>query len=245
MTVTATKERPIIFSGDMVRAILDGRKTQTRRVVQLWAQGYDKLSVNCGGRGYLWYGRRGLEQQVWSPGGRATMCPHGRVGDHLWVRESHRYQTRDTAGIHVEYKAGGAVLVRSDDYHWDDLDPWRHGKKRWRSPMHMHRSASRIALEITDVRVQRVRDISGKDAIAEGVEWYDGGHKPDRDAGWFSPLDPGCSFDHAREAFKYLWNPINAKRGYGWDANPWVWVLVFKRIEETETETDPNNDNTN
>jgi len=195
------KERPIIFSGEMVRAILDGRKTQTRRVM--------KPQPTLDGR--FWkFGGAG-----WSDGvNRVTpmyghslyyACPYGVPGDRLWVRE--RWVTeRQFDHLKPRDIPSSARLTERIKYtgfvsNWDMV----------RSPIHMPRWASRITLEVVSVRVERVQDISPKDCESEGVG------KDLNDIGW-------------RYAFGSTWNAINEKRGYGWDANPWVWVIEFKRI---------------
>ena len=153
-TIPHAKERPIIFSGPMIRAILEGRKTQTRRIVK----------PNC----------------------LSKLSPYGRTGDRLWVRE--------TWGHNPE---GPGYVYRSDG----DFDMKFHGD-RWRPSIHMPRWASRITLEVTGVRVERLQDINEEDALAEGVE----------------------------HAFRSLWESINGPGS--WDANPWVWVVEFRRVSD-------------
>lgn len=137
-------------------------------------------------------------------------CPLGHVGDSLWVREK---WGRDRDGELV-YAAG-----------FDGPEEW----VKWGSPIHMEREWSRITLEITDVRVQRVQDISEEDAIAEGIVVVSKGHRFHPDAfnsdGKLEPWWPT-----AREAFFALWDSINAKRGHPWSSNPWVFALTFRRI---------------
>jgi hypothetical protein len=184
-------ERPILFSGTMVRAILDGRKTQTRRVITrvVWANPtYDAqtfMDINPVHRA--------------NPSG---LCPYGDPGDTLWVRETFakRYADaqRDPADG-IIYRADGGLAV----------------EPRWTPAIHMPRWASRLTLRITAVRVQRVQDITAEDAHAEGI--LRGPTFGDRDI-----------FDRA--LFAKLWDSINAKRGYSWDSNPWVWALTFERV---------------
>jgi hypothetical protein len=174
-------ERPIAFTGEMVRAILDGRKSQTRRVAK------PQPGDNPRDDGY--------ESTI------LARCPYGRPGDLLWVKET---------WCGGQY--GTAYFYKSD---WQEHD---YGP-RWKSQRFMPRKASRILLEVTGVRVERVRDISIEDACDEGIyqknpTWED-----------ICPPDP-------REDFEELWDSINGKKpGKSWDDNPWVWVIEFKRVE--------------
>lgn len=194
------KERPILFSGNMVHAILDGRKTQTRRVVKL-----DVHWVNDGAMavGAKWGGT--------STGPCHCFCPHGAPADRLWVRETFRYvdfMYCDTlASCAVEYKDGKRHFARR--FGGEEIMSERTG---WRPSIHMPRWASRITLEITDVRVERLRDISRADCTAEGIVGLDGAWKK-----WGTP-------------YANLWNSINASKN-PWSSNPWVWAITFRRIE--------------
>lgn len=195
-------ERPIIFSGPMVRAILAGKKTQTRRVVKL--QPIDILThkppwcnkatrIHNGKR--CWFYLASVEP---SRGGMFC-CKHGEVGDRLWVRET--WQVDPCGEWGTCYRATG------------HSEGCKFPSHLWRPSIHMPRWASRITLAITDVQVQRVQEISHKDALAEGVE-YD----VSQDHG--SPL---CRFQQ-------LWDALNAKRGFSWESNPWVWVITFSVV---------------
>lgn len=221
------REHPIIFSGPMVRAILEGRKTQTRRVV--------KPQPSAGVRDSV-FARSGLEDGH----GRELRCPYGQPGDRLWVRETWGYRcgigVNPTTEAVIEYRADrarsklpvpngqpGLPRQRPNMTHPELLAWWG----RWRPSIHMPRWASRITLEITDVRVERVQDISEADARAEGVLWVPG-------HGEIEPadLEEGYSnYLNCRGGFQVLWDSINAKK-YPWSANPWVWALTFKRVEE-------------
>lgn len=163
------KERPIIFSGEMVRAILAGRKTQTRRVIK-------PQPVIQDGVAFFKTGQR---------------CPYGQIGDRMWVREAW-------------IRNSGVPAYRADDPSWPGETP------KWKPSIHMPRWASRITLEIVNVRVERLQDITVGDAWAEGCPNSDVNVIPD----WFIPL----------------WAGINAARGNGWDDNPWVWAIEFKRV---------------
>lgn len=232
------KERGIIFNAEMVRAILDGRKTQTRRIMKP----QPKLSENGG----TWWPSNicqsmiNIEEMmqdnegVWA-GIAGIACPHGGVGDRLWVREtwsvvSHEF---DDDGLMIDYVPDrptkvvrempyghgyytGHVIYSADgDFTWGDDDGCIDGRSCWKPSIHMPRWASRITLEVTDVRVERLNDVSNDDAKSEGC-WYGRGcGVPDK------ALTPS-------DQFPTLWEEI-----YGdgsWASNPWVWVIEFKRI---------------
>ena len=209
--MTEPREKPISFSAPMVLAILDGRKTQTRRVAKLTIAGHVKEP-----RGH----RR------WHPGDPEAVlaCPYGQPGDRLWVKETWQAVglSRDPESMQVDdvcecppeavkremsgearrYPQTGIIYRASCD---DEF-------LKWRPSIFMPRWASRIALEITDVRVQRVQEISETDAIAEL-----GG----RAAGIVNEIGH----------FAELWDTLYAKRGYSWESNLWVWAITFKRIK--------------
>lgn len=200
-------EKPIIFSGEMVRAILDGRKTQTRRIVNppimnVWGQGVP----NCQPSHYCVYARIASygEPDTW------IKCPYGKPGDLLWVRETWKYKDFGLNWVKVKYRADSEIIK----YSFDKRQPFK-GKNtwNWQPSIFMPRWASRITLKITGVRVERLQDISEQDAIAEGCKPWKG--------------VPGDGERTARQAFVQLWNSINAKRGYSWGSNPWVWVVEF------------------
>jgi hypothetical protein len=197
----AMKERPILFSGGMVRAILDGSKTQTRRV----AKEFNEMpSLD----GIL---KRFPDIDVPVQKG----CPYGTPGDRLWVRE--------TWAVQHEYDAfPPSAIGSSARWHYaatEDL-----GGLRKRPSIFLPRRGSRILLEITDVRVQRLQEISEDDARAEGVS--DGGCLSCGDS---EPC--GCSNPQpdARDGFAWLWQSIHGSDG--WHANPWVWAITFRRLE--------------
>ena len=178
-------EHPILFTGEMVRAILDGCKTQTRRIAKLpenWHRGYGAFETNPNGsEEFIIHGDCGTE---------TTYCPHGKVGDTLWVKET----WQKIGDYPVCYRAGQSGCGACPNH-------------TWRPNIHMFRKYARIFLEITNIRVERVQDISESDAEAEGTN---------------------CDRTY-REDFRHLWDSINAKRGYGWAKNPWVWVIEFKK----------------
>lgn len=198
------KERPILFSGAMVRAILNGEKTQTRRVVK--PQPAD-VPITNGSRDGMYTAWPNADACLeWADVvsdptyyAQAGFCPYGQPGDRLWVRETFAYHF-------------GELRYRADEL----PESYYAGAKGWRPSIFMPRALSRITLEIVGVRVERVQDISMYDAMDEGVG------KPR-----YSQFEKGS---HLVGAFRDLWDEINEKRGYGWTVNPWVWVVEFKRI---------------
>ncbi|MHA3051861.1 hypothetical protein [Acinetobacter sp. ANC 4640] len=232
-----SKERPILFNAEMVKAILDGRKTQTRRILK---SDYDEMVERDNGN--IWPWREDCENggDYWYP------CPFGQVGDRLWIRETciispknwlssndqlnHKDIIKDSDGDHrvVQYLATNS-----------DTDvPLNDFKLKKTPSIHMPRWASRILLEITNIRVERLNDISEADAIAEGVEPIsvpdnvpvEGGYTKANRAMWKGYQNNERAYrDTAKDSFMSLWKSV-----YGadsWVANPWVWVIEFKVIE--------------
>jgi hypothetical protein len=202
---TATKERPILFSGPMVRAILDGKKTQTRRVAKFTAGGHVRLGP-----------RR------WHPEDpEATAAsPYGQPGGRLWVRETWLPFISEHVFDGKKY-AYRADIVRD----FEDTERCRRELHyKWKPSIFMPREACRITLEVTGVRVELVQEISEEDAEAEGVK-----RGPCNCANWAAC---GCSLSSYRLAYSKLWDSLNAKRGFGWNKNPWVWVIEFKRVTD-------------
>jgi len=196
------KEHPIIFNSEMFKAILDSKKTQTRRVVkpQSSVSDYRKVGVN--------------------EAGVKIKCPYGKIGDRLWVRETFKIAEiypppgNATEKLKVEYRA-------DNSFKWFEKGTWKSGTwitDQWRPSIFMPRWASRITLEITNIRVERVQEIDWRGAKHEGI----------------FPSPGGCSVIREHQSmidnFKELWNSINEKRGFGWDKNPWVWVISFKNF---------------
>jgi hypothetical protein len=206
------KEKPILMSGPMVRAILEGRKTQTRRIVK-------PQPVPCS-FGWELKGRRGAIAQwgerIKHPCMAAALCPYGGPGDFLWVKETcfpvHKWR-------HVPLFAAVTLdwMYRADYEYREALGkPKVIGCHKWTPSILMPRRASRITLEVTAVRVERLQDISEEDAFAEGAsdkplhtykEWAWGWH---------------------RHCYESLWESINGPGS--WKENPWVWAITFKRI---------------
>jgi hypothetical protein len=234
------KERPILFSAPMVRAILAGTKTQTRRVVKPQPDGVT---------GATWLERDGLYfpcrdelcRGMLDAVGPGIKCPFGAPGDRLWVREAwhscpHCPQHQPLG--YMAYRAGGwrTGTARSDD----DARPLptkcaAHGYK---PSIHMKRHASRIDLEVTGVRVERLQSISLDDAKAEGARRFAEGTLPpsfmgNKGPGWsmVDPKDFGHTLGSPQMAFANLWENINgADPAKAWAANPWVWVVEFRRL---------------
>jgi len=199
------KERPIIFNAEMIRAILDGRKTQTRRVLK--KQPLEILPMKVPNE---WIGLMSREPNR----GVVFKSKYGVPGDRLWVKETHWINQDE----HL-------VCYRADNEMPEHV---RACGEHWRPSIHMPRWASRILLEITDNRVERARDITIRDLIAEGAwdlpEDWDSGEALDYTA-------EGCSDPRPWSAWSRLWDSINAKRGYGLGVNPWVWVIAFKSVK--------------
>jgi len=214
------KSRPILFSGAMVRAILAGTKTQTRRIISP-----QPTSNGKGTRGAEHIG--GTMFRIWSePLGRSTdvHCPYGKPGDLLWVRENWKMASNwdDLAPRDMPILAMGHQDVR----YLADGDTDLSGKTR--VSIHMPRWASRITLEITEIRAERLQDISGDDAIEEGIEIPRCGCEVcAMNAPRMCPADEGSAI----EAYRALWDTINAERGFSWESNPWVWVIAYKEIK--------------
>lgn len=199
------KERPILFSAPMVRALLDGSKTQTRRAMKTQLVYGDVCGLFP-----AWYLPTGPESGILYPNGKErilSMCPYGQPGDRLWVRETYA-----DIGCRLTYRA--------------DADDGAHCQvKKWTPAIHMFRADSRILLEIVSVRVERLNDVSEADARAEGVKRdRAGGHFIDgTDARYAAAVGAPAS-----EAFAALWNGINGAGS--WEANPWCWCITFRRV---------------
>jgi len=194
----------IIFQGWGVKAVLEGRKTNTRRT-----QGLDFINQHPND----WQLHDVVEGTFLfrNPNGGSftARCPYGQVGDRLWVRETFSYKPVEM-GSYTEWR----LIYRADDPNEMDRD-------NWKPSIHMKRIDSRITLEITGVKVERIQDISEGESIAEGSQIP------------CDQLPPSCrqAVWTERQQFSKIWDSINAKRGYGWDVNPWVWALTFKVVE--------------
>ena len=209
------REHPILFSAPMVRAILDGRKTQTRRVIKQQPHRTTTAAQHVDSN---WW--------EWRRGGRFR-CPYGQLGDRLWVRETWRPGMHPELLCAVQYRADlqwskPTGLDENTGYifaDWCDREP-----EKWSPSIHLPRWASRISLEITNVRAERLQAISDADSKAEGVT----AGAVDRLAAEAIPDMAGAT--PTISAYRRLWNEINAARGFRWELNPWVLVLEFKRI---------------
>ncbi len=215
------KETPIIMSGNHPKLVLDGIKTVTRRTAGLNELNkeparWEYMRTNNDGNFLFWVLGNDPELDE-EKRYRLVKCPYGQVGDRLWVREAHTWVTlgekdpwkdraiadgsfrRDKNGepVTMIYKADGVEIPAS-----------------WTPSIHMFRWASRITLEITEVRVERVQEITEEDCKKEGIE-------EDRNG---IDIEPSI-------LFHMLWDSLNAKRGYGWAVNPWVWVISFRRLD--------------
>jgi len=206
----------------MVRAILDGRKTQTRKICKF--ESIDSWEISCLVRNGVYFR---IKDRPDIPSQRVD-CPYGQVGDRLWVRETFRYVRVGLgcggSAVGVEYKTGDIKFnKRANKYTKQARNKEKRGHHaKWRPSIFMPRWAARIWLEITNIRVERVQDISWKDILAEGCDV----NKPTGDPA----IDDFTAGVEATDTFHWLWDSINAKRGYGWDKNPWVWVIEFKAV---------------
>lgn len=221
-------KHPILFSGPMVRAILDG-KTQTRRIVKFGIHEPDCLYPNgeCGTR-YDWglaaFGCQCDACRENNTHWFALRCPYGAPGDRLWVRETFGEDytgiTEVTVGQNQQTIKTARLVYRADGHKMGDCGTG------WKPSIHMPRWASRITLEVKNIRAERVQEITEEDARAEGITPCD----CDDGATTHYKTSRGFSVDTAQEAFKFLWDDLNAKRDYGWTVNPWCWVISFERI---------------
>jgi hypothetical protein len=208
------KERPILFSAPMVRALLDGSKTQTRRVVKPQPEWTEPATVWQQGDGHSGPGWYAHNEDYPDEGALFYRSPYGQPGNRLWVRETWCHQWDDFTGYQEEkffYRAS-----TPDVQHVDGAE-----RSPWKPSIHMPRAASRITLEITGVRVERLQHISEADARAEGARNLDV-------ASGRETLDPYSRQGSCVAHYKHIWQEIN---GHGsWDLNPLVWVIEFKKV---------------
>jgi hypothetical protein len=223
------KERPILFSAPMVRGLLNDTKTQTRRLIK--PQPYVDPQGNFCWNGWN-YGQdfsgphiQAIASPLPSSRTGRVLCPYGKPGDRLWVRETWG-MFKKTPDNHVHACVRGDGRPSGFEPHYRATDTWEMPVGAWRPSIHMPRWASRITLEITEVRVERLQDISVADAIAEGIEsepgtahWKNYDTSPGGWRYWESPI----------QSYRTLWNSINGPDA--WDANPWVWAVSFERVE--------------
>ena len=233
------KERPILFSAPMVRAMLSGTKTQTRRVVSKATmfgnktqdtEGFRPTIIEASDAGNLKW--QWANPKTWSFASWPHNLPYGQPGDRLWVRETWKttlhapgYENHNDPEDFQEGVATIAYQAGGDFKTVDDLDAKgdeeaRRGTLSWKPSIHMPRWASRFTLEVTSVRVERLQDISEADAKSEGIEWAFGQ--------WKNYTDPAVVCQKPVSSYRTLWESINGPGS--WDANPWVWVVEFRRV---------------
>lgn len=226
-------DRPIIFSGPMVRAILSGAKTQTRRAIRY----FDGKAYATAPARARWQPPRNLEgdprswRDKWfaydTAGGASAFpiyglrCPYGIAGDRLWVRETwaHSAADRRRAMIYRADEGTARMALQEPEF------------GHWRPAIHMPRKACRTLLEIMAVRIERLREVTEQDALAEGVKQL-GGHHLFKDYLQSTGSEERYLCTNACASYYTLWDLINGdKRGFSWEANPWVWVVEFARIK--------------
>lgn len=237
------KERPILFSAPMVRAILSCQKTQTRRVVKPQPEWTDPSTAWLNGDGHSGPGWYAHNEDYPEEGSLFYRCPYGQPGDRLWVKETWQYYDWDEEGEPcIRYAADNATAwpnPSQDDWAEKLVDVWeslsrdenfkidcRARDRKWRPSIFMPRWASRIQLEVVSVRVERLNDISEADCWAEGIEevmhLFDGPSQAEM------AKRLGLCLEDAKPLYAQLWESINGAGS--WDANSWVWVVEFKQM---------------
>lgn len=214
-TIAKVKERPILFSTPMVKAILEGRKTQTRRIIKMpsWGVGWEYFETD--GETARVASRNGCVAEI--------LCPYGQKSDRLWVRETWRHAMSDTHRCFC-YKADNKYQCGKDaptDYQPD-----------WKPSIHMPKIACRLYLEITDIKVQRLQDITEEEAIAEGIEVIE--FDDETMYRNYSKFDICLRCPIA--SFCSLWQSINGVES--WEENPWIWKIAFTTLEPQSPGTD-------
>jgi len=266
------KYSPMIMGAESVRGILEGRKTMTRRVVTPQPPGdfdigmYHPIGVDRHGEEYPKPERFGIWGDGWD-----IPCPYGQVGDRIWCKETwgivtHTFDDNEKVVDWVpdrparkirEMRYGngyydGHIIYRADgDAEWNaGDDPSIETKTCWESPLYMPRLASRLTLEITGIRVERLQNITEDEALSEGVisdkDYNDRAGESNlfpcpRCEGYrlqeafghdYGISEVDCTLcDTINKRFRIIWDSLNAKRGYPWTVNPWVWVIEFRRVE--------------
>lgn len=234
-------ERPILFNGQMVRAILDGKKTQTRRVMKPWQPSHIKKDACRGMNGVYFDALISTDNVIIASastleeGIAKLQCQLGKAGDRLWVRETFLHQLNggsDQSGERYNYWGGPGSKI---EYIANGAKPRHLYPNQYNSPymakrpsIHMPRWASRITLEITDIRAEKLHDISEQDAIAEGLT---AATKDGVLTKYGMPEWPWSAYDKdPRVAFRRLWGTVYGDEDFGCLGNPWVWVVEFKRL---------------
>jgi hypothetical protein len=218
----ATKERPILFSAPMVRALLDGSKTQTRRIYK--NRKHPDTGCDMAASELVREPQHVMDR----------ICPYGQAGDRLWVKETWSEVGTMDPGL-IVYRADYPACMPAE---YQDVPPA--AEIKWKSSLFMRRAASRILLEIVGVRVERLQDISEADSIAEGISIWSESER--HGIKWNCPphvrrYGEGDNVEHAgfeggpvkdpHEAYRGVWSAINGPGS--WEANPWVWVIAFRR----------------
>lgn len=220
------KERPILMNAEMVRATLEDRKTQTRRVINPQPDLPDGWNTNS------------------HVSDIADYCPFGKPGERIWVRETcwiwgRWYKNGKTATGRQkwQFKANRTVAAHFDPNNAQNAIKGtpRERSAYWKRPsIFMPRRACRLLLDVKLIRVERLNDISDTDAIAEGIRYR---HEldPCGSCHYQSQIEPNKGFNSPVAAFRELWDSLNASRGYGWDTNPWCWIIEFERVKDGES----------
>jgi hypothetical protein len=221
-------EKPILFSAPMVRAILGGTKTQTRRVIK--NQPFEVKLVPSGNHLFDYRSDLNDYSRVVDMKKAVTLCPYGQPGGRLWVRETWAPDPPiDGTWASTSWSGCGRVVREIPErFHHPRFciyaASWPHDAIRWTPSIHMPRWASRITLAITDVRVERLQSLSEADAIAEGLTGLSDG----ADRSWTVDADSASEHEDPRETYAWLWESINGQGS--WDANPFVWVIEFQLV---------------
>lgn len=205
------KEKPILFSTPMVQAILNGTKTETRRVMKPQPSVYNGNTVNVDSWGNY---TSDIEDDY-----KTYKCPYGQPGDVLYVREQFTYlkDAKEPEQITTIYKADAHKVIHPDDIQL----------LKWKPSIHMPKAAARIWLQVEEIKVEQLQDITEESAIAEGIQVVKNGLIGES----YGDPDGGILYGNPCNAFMSLWSRIN---GYdSWDANPWVWVVKFKVLSTT------------
>lgn len=225
------KCRPAIFSSDSINAILQRHKTKTRRVIipqpYDWCKQVLPAPVEDYGKEGEWIQSTGANDH-YKLLGLGTKCPYGAVGDKLWVREAFCIEIvdgvpriawkADKCASYLMNKIEETKVIGEKFYLPSDYQP----KEKWKSPRFMPRWACRITLKVTEVRAERLFDITNADIRAEGITAH-------------HPVRRSDQIPTSRSAFARHWDTLNKPRGFGWDANPWVWVVSFMMDYEEES----------
>lgn len=200
------KERPILFSTEMVNAIICGLKIMTRRVLNKNTFKLLDAAAKAGEITSYYIDEKKIDDRDIRY--ILSLCPYGEPGDRLWIKEKFRIERPFIGNIDYDFTNNIIYYYATDHEKYRDND-------KWKSSRFMPRWASRINLEITNIRVERLHDITEEDARAEGANRINAGD---------------LGMETYKSAFRRLWDSINLKRGYGWYTNPWVWSIEFRRI---------------